>query len=68
MYTKDLVGAMWVPSDGHITPADLNAALGKAARMNGVKIYEGYQATGFEVNKKTNRVESVITNKGKVEC
>ena len=36
--TDDLEGALWIPGDGKVNPADLTMSLAKGARNRGVKI------------------------------
>ena len=44
VYTDDLKGAIYHPTDGYINPADLTQAIAKSARANGVKIERKIQA------------------------
>ncbi|HEX8663118.1 MAG TPA: FAD-dependent oxidoreductase, partial [Beijerinckiaceae bacterium] len=37
MATDDLLGALWLPSDGKANPADVTQALAKGARMRGAR-------------------------------
>jgi heterotetrameric sarcosine oxidase gamma subunit len=38
--TDDLAGAIWMPKDGQVNPADVTMAMAKGARMRGAKILE----------------------------
>lgn len=38
--TGDLAGAIWMPRDGQVNPADVTMAMAKGARMRGAKILE----------------------------
>ncbi len=38
--TDDLAGAIWMPNDGQVNPADVTMAMAKGARMGGAKIFE----------------------------
>lgn len=38
--TDDLVGAIWMPNDGQVNPADVTFAMAKGARMGGARILE----------------------------
>ena len=46
MRTDDLAGAIWIPGDGKVNPADLCMSLAKGARLRGVKIVEGVEVVG----------------------
>ena len=46
MRTDDLAGAIWIPGDGKVNPADLCMSLAKGARQRGVKIVEGTEVIG----------------------
>ena len=47
VYSEDLKGAIYHPTDGYINPADLTQAIAKSARTNGVKIERKTQADSF---------------------
>ena len=49
MATDDLLGALWLPSDGKANPADVTQALAKGARMRGARIFERTKVTGIRV-------------------
>ncbi|MEM7777667.1 MAG: FAD-dependent oxidoreductase, partial [Pseudomonadota bacterium] len=40
MNADDVIGAVWSPDDGRVSPSDLCAALAKGARARGAKIFE----------------------------
>jgi 4-methylaminobutanoate oxidase (formaldehyde-forming) len=42
----DIEAGFYVKEDGRVNPVDVTMALGKAARLRGVKIFEGVAATG----------------------
>lgn len=66
MSADDVVGAVWSPDDGRVSPSDLCAAMAKGARNRGVKIFEN---TSVEKIITENRaVKSVETNRGPVRC
>ncbi|NCW50995.1 MAG: FAD-binding oxidoreductase, partial [Betaproteobacteria bacterium] len=44
MRSDDLAGALWLPEDGKVNPADLCAAIAKGARQRGVLMFEGIRA------------------------
>jgi 4-methylaminobutanoate oxidase (formaldehyde-forming) len=60
----DIEGGFFVKEDGRVNPVDVTMALGKGARMRGVKIFEGVAATG--VLQKNGRVTAVSTALGDI--
>ena len=66
MRTDDLQGAIWLPGDGKVNPADLCMSLAKGARQRGVKIVEGIEVNGVIVE--GGRVVGVRTSQGEVRC
>jgi sarcosine dehydrogenase len=62
--TSDLVGAIYLPSDGQASPSDTTQALAKGARRHGARIFEGVRVTGFNMN--GNRISAVHTNQGMI--
>ena len=48
MRTDDLVGALYLPDDGMVSPVDVTMALAKGARSRGCRILEGVAVTGLE--------------------
>jgi sarcosine dehydrogenase len=66
MTTAGVVGAAFIPTDGHVDPTSLCNALAKGARMNGVKMFEGVRVTGISV--KDRRATQVVTDKGTITC
>jgi 4-methylaminobutanoate oxidase (formaldehyde-forming) len=42
-----IVGAAWVPSDGHVNPADATQAMARGARAGGARIVEGVSVTAI---------------------
>ncbi|WP_419842167.1 GcvT family protein [Candidatus Poriferisodalis sp.] len=48
MRTDDLVGALYLPDDGLVSPVDATMALAKGARARGCRIFEGVAVTGLE--------------------
>src|SRR5436190_15248878 len=49
MQVDDLLGALWLPGDGKVNPADLTQSLARGARGGGARIVEGVRVTGFHV-------------------
>ncbi|HKB53332.1 MAG TPA: FAD-dependent oxidoreductase, partial [Ramlibacter sp.] len=66
MRTDDLQGALWLPGDGKVNPADLCMSLAKGARNRGVKIAEGVEVTGVRVD--SGGVAGIRTAQGDVRC
>lgn len=66
MDISDLVGAAFLPTDGQANPSDITASLAKGARMNGARIFEDTDVTGFRVE--NGRVTAVQTSRGTVLC
>ena len=62
--TKQIVGALYHPDDGHIAPADLTMALRKGARMRGAEIYEQTEVTAVE--RTASGEWHLTTNKGDI--
>ncbi|MXY01256.1 MAG: FAD-dependent oxidoreductase [Acidimicrobiales bacterium] len=48
MRTDDLVGALYLPDDGMVSPVDVTMALAKGARARGCRIIEGVAVAGLE--------------------
>jgi glycine cleavage system aminomethyltransferase T/glycine/D-amino acid oxidase-like deaminating enzyme len=70
MRVDDLLGALWLPGDGKVNPADLTQSLARGARQGGARVVEGARVTGFEVHEDGagSRVTGVRTDQGTVEC
>ena len=62
----DLVCAAYVPSDGMASPSDAAMALAAGARMNGVRIVEDIEVTGFETS--GGAIARVLTDRGAIRC
>jgi 4-methylaminobutanoate oxidase (formaldehyde-forming) len=62
---NDIEAGFYVKEDGRVNPVDVTMALGKGARMRGVKIFEGVPATG--VLQKNGRVTGVSTPYGDIQ-
>lgn len=63
---KDVIGAVYLPTDGQANPSDITQALAKGARMKGVKIIEDCEVTA--ISQHEGRVTGVTTNLGSVVC
>ena len=66
MNADDVVGAVWSPDDGRVSPSDLCAALVKGARARGVRIHEDTRVTGILTA--SGRITGVETDRGVVRC
>ena len=66
MNADDVVGAVWAPDDGRVSPSDLCAALVKGARAGGARIFEDMGVTGILTE--GGRVVGVETGRGTVKC
>jgi sarcosine oxidase subunit beta len=58
------IGATFCPTDGHADPFKTTHAYAKAAINHGARLYKFTKVVG--IKKKKNRVESVLTDKGKI--
>jgi glycine cleavage system aminomethyltransferase T/glycine/D-amino acid oxidase-like deaminating enzyme len=70
MAVDDLLGAIWLPGDGRVNPADLTQSLARGARQRGARILERVRVTGFDVAQGISgrRMTGVRTDAGDVEC
>jgi len=66
MNTEDVIGAVWSPDDGRVSPSDLCAALVKGARARGARIFEDTPVDGILTT--SGRVTGVETGRGTVRC
>ena len=66
MRTDDIIGAVWSPGDGRVSPSDLCAALVNGARARGAKIFEETSVTGILTE--GGRICGVETSCGTVRC
>ena len=66
MRTDDLAGALWLPLDGKVNPADITQALAKGARMGGARIFEQTRVTA--IHERNGAVTGVATNKGDIKA
>ena len=65
MEVGDLVGAAFIPDDGHIDPNSLTQAYAKGTRKYGGRIIEGVMVK--DLVRKGNRITHVITDHGNIE-
>ena len=66
MRTGDVIGAVWSPADGRVSPSDLCAALVKGAKARGARIFEDTGVTGILT--KDGRIRGVETTRGTICC
>ena len=66
MNAEDVVGAVWSPDDGRVSPSDLCAALVKGAKSQGGRIFENTAVKGILT--RDNRVKGVETDGGVLRC
>lgn len=66
MNADDVLGAVWSPADGRVSPSDVCAALTKSAKGLGAKLFEDTGVTGILT--KDGRVTGVETTQGTVSC
>src|SRR5213075_3254068 len=64
MRTDDLLGALWLPDDAKVNPADVTQALAKGARMGGARIFEQTRVTG--IHQKNGIATGVATSRGDI--
>ena len=66
MNAEDVLGAVWSPEDGRVSPSDVCAALMKASRSRGARVFENTGVTGILTE--NGRVRGVETAHGVVRC
>ncbi len=66
MNADDVLGAVWSPDDGRVSPSDVCAALVKAARGLGAKMFEDTGVTGILTE--NGKVRGVQTTRGTIMC
>lgn len=66
MNADDVIGAVWSPDDGRVSPSDVCAALVKSAKQLGTKIFEDTGVTGILTE--NGRVKGVETTQGAIMC
>src|SRR3954466_12523653 len=64
MRTDDLLGALWLPDDAKVNPADVTQALARGARMNGARIFEQTRVTA--IPQKNGVATGVATTRGDI--
>lgn len=66
MNVDDVIGAVWSPDDGRVSPSDVCAALVKAARGLGATIHEDTGVSGILTE--GGRIRGIETSRGTVLC
>lgn len=66
MNADDVIGAVWSPDDGRVSPSDVCAALVKGARARGVSIFEDTPVTGILTE--GGRIVGVDVNGHRISC
>ena len=66
MRTDDLLGALWLPEDAKVNPADVTQALAKGARMSGARIFEQTRVTA--IHQKNGVATGVSTSRGDIKA
>lgn len=66
MNADDVVGAVWSPDDGRVSPSDLCAALVKGAKSRGARVFEETGVTGIQT--RAGKITGVETTAGLVKC
>ena len=64
--TKDVIGGILMPGDGAADPSGVTHMLAKAAKTEGVQIFEKSPVEKILIKNK--RVEGIIVNEQKIEC
>jgi len=66
MNDEDVIGAVWSPDDGRVSPSDLCAALVKGAKARGTSIYEETSVEGIVT--RNGRIAGLETSRGPIAC
>ena len=64
MRTDDLTGALWLPDDAKVNPADVTQALAKGARTGGARIFEQTRVTAIQ--QQNGAASGVVTTRGAI--
>ena len=62
----DVVGAVWVPSDGYADPSQLTHSFATGARSAGLTFVENCAVVSIEFD--ASRVTAVVTSQGRIAC
>ncbi len=66
MNADDVLGAVWSPDDGRVSPSDLCAALVKGVKSRGAKVLEETGVTGILTE--GGKIAGVETSRGTIMC
>ncbi len=66
MNAEDVIGAVWSPDDGRVSPSDLCSALVKGARNAGASIFEDTAVIGIVTE--AGKIKAVETEAGTIRC
>ena len=66
MNADDVLGAVWSPDDGRVSPSDLCSALIKGARTAGAKLFEHSAVLGIITQGE--KIKAVETPQGTIRC
>ena len=66
MNSDDVIGAVWSPEDGRVSPSDVCAALVKGAKSLGAKLFEDTGVIGIVTE--GGRIRGVETTQGTIMC
>lgn len=66
MNTADVLGAVFSPGDGRVSPSDVCAALVKGAKAAGARLFENTGVTGVLTER--GRITGVETARGTIRC
>ncbi|TNF87569.1 MAG: FAD-dependent oxidoreductase [Gammaproteobacteria bacterium] len=66
MNGDDVLGAVWSPDDGRVSPSDLCAALVRGAKSRGARIFEDIAVTGIVTE--SGKIRAVETPRGTIRC
>ena len=66
MHAEDVLGAVWSPDDGRVSPSDVCAALVKGAKARGARLFEDTGVTGLLTE--NGRIRGVETTRGVIRC
>jgi 4-methylaminobutanoate oxidase (formaldehyde-forming) len=66
MNAEDVIGAVWSPGDGRVSPSDLCAALVRGARARGARVFEHTGVTALVT--RGGRITGVETTAGALRC
>lgn len=63
---EDVLGAVYLPTDGQGDPANIALAMAKGARQMGAQVFENVKVLDIKTN--AGRVASVLTDQGEITC